>query len=262
MNVAAVNQDQDLYPVLYKATNEDLTPLVEYILKAKISETLSGDVDFQIYRPNHQQYIDKIAKEIKEFGGHSLLNIFREAGVQYSEVVKDVADKVKASYNKDSSIETIEQSIIMKMLSDAYEKMNEQERKDLLIELGIQNTSIIPKTLPIAALQVAIKASDFFAYKLALVVANAIARFILGTGLSFAANIALTRTISILAGPIGWVLTALWTAIDLAGPAYRVTIPCVLHIAMLRQKQSVGFCSKCSEPYILVQNFAVNVEIK
>ena len=44
----------------------------------------------------------------------------------------------------------------------------------------------------------------------------------------------LTKTASLLTGPIGWVITGLWTAIDLAGPAYRVTIPAVIQVAYLR----------------------------
>jgi len=41
---------------------------------------------------------------------------------------------------------------------------------------------------------------------------------------------------AVLTGPIGWVITGLWTAIDIAGPAYRVTIPTVIQIAVLRQQ--------------------------
>ncbi|WP_409012598.1 hypothetical protein [Bacteroides xylanisolvens] len=40
---------------------------------------------------------------------------------------------------------------------------------------------------------------------------------------------------SIMMGPIGWILTAVWTLIDIAGPAYRVTIPAVIQIAYIRQ---------------------------
>jgi uncharacterized protein YaaW (UPF0174 family) len=60
----------------------------------------------------------------------------------------------------------------------------------------------------------------------------------LGRGLSYAANAGLTRWLSIFAGPIGWALTAVWTAIDLAGPAYRVTIPAVIQIAYMRAKMN------------------------
>ena len=38
-----------------------------------------------------------------------------------------------------------------------------------------------------------------------------------------------------LAGPVGWALTGAWTLTDVAGPAYRVTIPAVIQIALLRK---------------------------
>lgn len=62
----------------------------------------------------------------------------------------------------------------------------------------------------------------------------------LGRGLAAAANLTLARTAGTLIGPVGWALTGVWTAIELAGPAYRVTVPYVLHIAYLRQKLLFG----------------------
>ncbi|MGV8604181.1 hypothetical protein ACV354_31490, partial [Pseudomonas aeruginosa] len=44
------------------------------------------------------------------------------------------------------------------------------------------------------------------------------------------------RAVAALARPVGWVIAGVWTAVDLAGPAYRVNIPCVLNIAILRLK--------------------------
>jgi len=66
-------------------------------------------------------------------------------------------------------------------------------------------------------------------------IANAVSRAIIGKGLKPLANAALARWAAFLTGPIGWAITVLWTLLDLGGPAYRVTIPCVIHIAMLRQ---------------------------
>ena len=60
-------------------------------------------------------------------------------------------------------------------------------------------------------------------------------KFLVGRGLSLATNAGLTRMASIMMGPIGWILTAVWTLIDIAGPAYRVTIPAVIQIAYIRQ---------------------------
>lgn len=97
-----------------------------------------------------------------------------------------------------------------------------------------------------AAIQFAIRKGGFAAYKIAVIVANAIARALLGRGLSLAANAALTKWMSIFAGPIGWAVTVLWTVFDIAGPAYRVTIPCVVQIAYMRAKRE--YAAELAQP--------------
>ncbi len=49
-------------------------------------------------------------------------------------------------------------------------------------------------------------------------------------------KVALKKTLGILAGPIGWVITGTLVSINLAGPAYRVTVPACVLIATLRLK--------------------------
>jgi uncharacterized protein YaaW (UPF0174 family) len=71
---------------------------------------------------------------------------------------------------------------------------------------------------------------------MAMLVANHVARVLLGRGLSVGAGAAIAKMIGLAAGPVGWAVTGAWAAIDLAGPAYRVTVPVVLHVALLRQK--------------------------
>lgn len=100
--------------------------------------------------------------------------------------------------------------------------------------MGLNTTNFTAEGITLA-LQIAIRQSGFMAYKIALIVANAIAKAILGRGLSLAANAGIARTIGIFAGPIGWLITGLWVAVDIAGPAYRVTIPTVIQVAFLRQ---------------------------
>ncbi len=46
----------------------------------------------------------------------------------------------------------------------------------------------------------------------------------------------LKKTLGILAGPIGWVITGALVSVNLAGPAYRVTVPACVLIAALRLK--------------------------
>ena len=89
------------------------------------------------------------------------------------------------------------------------------------------------------------RSGGFYSYQLTVIIANQIAKLILGRGLMFATNAALTRTASILTGLIGWAITGLWTAVNIAGPAYKVAIPCVIHVAMLRKKLNALQCDEC-----------------
>ena len=68
---------------------------------------------------------------------------------------------------------------------------------------------------------------------------------ILGRGLSLAANATFVKALSVFAGPIGIAVTALWTIMDIAGPAYRVTIPCVILIAAFRHEMRLKEYRNC-----------------
>ncbi len=131
----------------------------------------------------------------------------------------------------------VEGHLLAKILSDSVEKMTPEQLQELARETGLHTADFTPQAV-VAALQLAVRTSGFLPYKLAVVVANAAVRpFVtaLGIGgLSLAANAGLTRIIGILGGPVGWALTTIWTAYDLAGPAYRVTVPAAIWIACLR----------------------------
>ena len=65
-------------------------------------------------------------------------------------------------------------------------------------------------------------------------IANVVWKILFGHGLAFATNAALTKVLSVLIGPIGWAIAGVWAALDIAGPAYRVTVPVVIQVACLR----------------------------
>ncbi|MGN8360824.1 DUF3944 domain-containing protein, partial [Helicobacter pylori] len=74
-------------------------------------------------------------------------------------------------------------------------------------------------------------------YALAVSVADAMVRQTLGHGLSsVVGKVALKKTLGILTGPIGWVITGALVSVNLAGPAYRVTVPACVLVATLRKK--------------------------
>jgi uncharacterized protein YaaW (UPF0174 family) len=228
--------DLDLVPLLRKCNNDDLEPLVKYILqKGWLSSELKKTNSYKNSHPNHTAYVDEIASEIQRFGGHTFSNILREGeGSSYKNIVCSVAKRLKVNFNKKRQIEFIEEQILLKILEKSWEKMTEEEKSELLIASGVKSLRIT-KEFPVAAFQAVFKAGGFKSYQIMLIIANATWKFIFGKGLSLATNAALVRWASILTGPIGWAITSIWTIFDLGSPAYRVTIPCVIHIAMLRQ---------------------------
>lgn len=247
--------DSDLVPLIRSAESNELSILVEYIHKdynqdlflVPSFKSQNPRAEENIYEGDHKIYADEIAAELQRYGGNTIVNLFRGGkGVYYIEILRDVADHLKLSYSKNDTAQFIEFQIYLKIISDAYTKMSEKERKDFLDELGLSGIGI-PSSLPIMAIQTSIKISGFLAYKLSVIVANSVAKFLIGRGLSFTVNTSITKTLGAFAGPIGWAITAIWTVIDLAGPAYRVTIPCVLHVAYMRQKSLIKFCPNCNE---------------
>jgi uncharacterized protein YaaW (UPF0174 family) len=246
--------DKDLNPILEIATKEDLDVLVT-LLKKKLSEMLTVQEAYKRHSPNHTFYADLIAAELREMGGHGFVSPFRGEGPSYHEIVRDVADKVKAPYHKDQPIEQIEQSILATVLEKAWQKMSEEEKEALRKEFGAKGVKIPAGGLGGAALLAVFAAGGFESYIILVTVANAVAKMVIGRGLAFGANAAMARIAGILAGPIGWAITGLWTALDLAGPAYSVTIPAVIHVAALRARMNSTVCQSCNTAFPTAGNF-------
>ncbi|RDS83598.1 hypothetical protein DWU98_04490 [Dyella monticola] len=231
-----------LLAVLKTADVDDLDMLTDYI-------TDKGEGRLMLDRDNckrllcckaasHYDIYDRelIANEIQAFGGNTLVNLFRRRGVPYGELVRDVGEHLKVNFSKNAAAIDIEVAILQKIFNDALARMSDSERMQVLSELNVgELTGLGP--VNVATLLAAGRLGGFETYKMAVIVANAIAKSLLGRGLSFTTNAGLARVIGITLGPIGWVLTGLWTLADLGSPAYRVTVPCVIQIAYMRQKE-------------------------
>jgi uncharacterized protein YaaW (UPF0174 family) len=256
MTAKFIDEPNNLLAVLQVAEPDDLAVLVDYLTdKGEGRVSLKDEVCHYLVRCKNQKKYDDaalfaISQEICAFGGNTLINLFRGGGVSYLEVVQDVADHLGVSFNKSTDVPSIEDGIMRKLLTDAFEKMGEEERRAVLTELNVSSLSALGPTATAVALGGA-KLAGFATYKIALIVANAVAKAILGKGLSLATNAALTRAVGVMLGPVGWVITGLWTIADFASPAYRVTVPCVVQVAYIRQKalaaSSSTACPECQE---------------
>lgn len=237
----AYRYDSDL-EFLEQCASKDLDDLVYCIThdkdgSARLTEELTATAVYKRHHPNHHQYWELIAAEVQCFGANSFATIFRGGkGVEYKEVLIDVCEKMKVNFNKDSSVEVIEQNLLMKILKDSFDKMSTAEVRQLAESLGVKNFNSVTAESLVGGFQTIFKMGGFKSYQLTAIIVNAVMKALIGRGLSFAATGTLMRAASVLTGPIGWAITGIWTAVDLAGAAYRVTIPAVIQIAFLRQK--------------------------
>lgn len=261
----------DLGMILAEADADDLDILVDYItdrgngrltLDSAMCRILVSAKDTQTYGPTERALI---AHEILEFGGNSLGNAYRKARamfaggfldtvlpnaaptVAYDEIVRDVASHLGVKMPDITAVADVEMVIVRKIMGKAIEKMTDEEKEAVAKELGLSSIPVGPGALGLM-IQTA-RFGGFTTFKLATMVANAVAKALLGKGLTITANAALMRGIGIALGPIGWAITAIWTLADLSSPAYRVTMPAVVQVAYMRNKliakKTYSACRKC-----------------
>ena len=239
--------DPDLTPLFEACSDQDLDPLVKYLVKP-FTSGLKTKQEYIKNRKNPSSYIFLIVQELQLFGGNTIANAYRRIfgyrrkGISYKEILHDVAKKMKVKYSSTEGVDEIEGKLLIKVLDNALKRMDQNQKEALFEEFrkaGLKDSDLragVPLTVLFT--QAGVQMTGFLAYRLAVIVANAVAKAMIGRGLTLAVNAALTRTLAMLTGPIGWVITGLWTVYDVAGPADRVTIPCVLHIAYLRKKKA------------------------
>lgn len=259
MKIDQLITSTSLTPVLGAADADDLSVLVDYITDSGDGRlTLATSVCSQLAAAkatkNYPAAIrTTITDEILAFGGNTVGNMVRglratvpfgtvldkvlpdmQEKVSYAEVVRDVASHLKVDVRKDANVVDLETAILMKIMRESFAKMSADERRQVIDEIGggemIWGPGAATATLVVGRL------SGFATYKLATIVANSAARALIGRGLSFVATGGAMRALSVALGPIGWAITGLWTLADLSAPAYRVTVPCVLQVAYIRQK--------------------------
>ncbi len=236
--------DSDL-EFLRRLSSNDLKDLFDALVYDKdgtlrMNEELTDSIEYKRYGRDYAKYPRRIAEELQCYGGNSFMNFFRDEGVLYKEILCDVCDHLKVSYNEKANTSWIEQNMLSKLLKDSLEKMSGREIKELGHELGMTNIDKVigeNKQVLIASVLTLFQAGGSHSYALAIAVADAMVRQTLGHGLSsVVGKVALKKTLGILAGPIGWVITGALVSINLAGPAYRVTVPACVLVATLRKK--------------------------
>lgn len=231
-------EDQDL-AFLHYADTEMLEVLVKHLMfdkdgKKRNTESLSGDKAFIDAKGDYSKIWTSVAAELQHYGGDTLVNFVRKKGVTYREILIDVCKRIKVKTDFDAATIEIEKAMFAKLIETSWDDMTDDQKSELTKALKVDPKLVGPAAM--TAIITAIKLGGFASYQVALIVANSIAKMIMGKGLQLAANAGIARAIGIFAGPIGLAIAGLTTLPAITGPAFRVTLPAVIQVAAMRQQ--------------------------
>ena len=238
--------DKDL-AFLVRCSNEELESLFEFLIKAK-TEFITCSEEYKKYGADYRQYVDLLAQELLDFGSNTLW--FRE---DYHTVAKDACKKLGVSCSSSDSAEEIEDKMCAHIMGETWKTLSIDTQRAFLETWGYNGKTdhTVLKAVGPQLFFSLLRENSLASYQISIVVANTVVRQTLNKSLSFAAvalakplvtgaiassaaGFTLGRAAAILAGPIGWALTAGWAIVDIAGPAYRITVPAVSYIGCLR----------------------------
>lgn len=224
-------EDKDL-KFLSECNNDQLRVLTDYLVfdpkdgSKRLTENLSSTKEFAACYPNNiKGMLPQVIDEFQKFGGNTFVNLFRGHGVGYREILEDVCGRYKVNYNKSNTTEQVETYLLQKVLITTIEKMSEEDIKHLnanydkekLMKAIIEGNGMGPAFLGMAAVLIS-QLSKAAAAKLAAVVGGALAGRIVA-----------------MANPVLALIATVWQVNDIAGPAYRVTVPFVLTVSYFRK---------------------------
>ncbi|MCX9057834.1 hypothetical protein NLN90_17520 [Citrobacter portucalensis] len=231
MSEIDIQGDDALVQLLLKADKGDIDLLIDYVTNTgKFGFSMSDSVKAVLQDAKRQDIPDEetlrlLVRELQHFGGNTFVNLFRRNGVSYSEIVDDVASHLKMKVPAAASVEEKEALIIDCVFTSSWKKMSDDERRQILREMGINGSASM----------------DIPVWQRAALVANSLAQTTAGKVLPLIAGLGIGRVLGVLTGPVGLAITGLYTAYDISNPAFRVTLPCVVQIAWIRLKNSRQF---------------------
>lgn len=223
-------QDQDLI-FLKDCSNEQLKSLIDIVVydkdgKPRYTESLSDTQQFcENYPNNIKALIPQIVNEIQLYGGNSIVNKLRGHGVPYREVLEDVCKRLKVNFNKKLATPLLETELLRKVAVTAVEKMSEEDIKKFDNDLDkskLMNAVLSDKGSALMTI-------------VAVIVAQFSRQAAIKGGIMLFGRLIAPRFL-LLAVPAINVIAALWAVVDIASPAYRVTIPFTIMTAFIRRQ--------------------------
>lgn len=209
-----VKCDIDILNLLKHANHIHIDYLVDVLTdNGKGRLALSSSIkDLLINEKAEKKYSEKglryLLNELQEYGGHSFVNVFRKEPLPYSELLTDVHKKLNGLDSQKKSAPEKEREIVLSLFGSEWHALEDHERWERCTE---------PKVL-----------SGFFDIQKNL-------NFdVNGVPFGFSAAASLAAFTAIRLNPATAILSTIAIANQSISEAYRITIPFIAHIAMMK----------------------------
>ncbi|KJJ61590.1 hypothetical protein RT21_19135 [Pseudomonas sp. 10B238] len=229
-----IRDDQPLLVLLQSAEPADIHDLVSFMTdNGKGRLAMASEVrNTLVAARNANQYsrgeLVLLIRELQHFGGNSVVNLVRRNGVPYAEIVSDVLRYVGGEAHG-NEVAALELQVLDKLVRKQWSKMSEQERAAFARQYG--NASGFAQ-LNLETLLASFRLDAGSAARLASAVGSCITPLMFEGALSWGATAVASRFAGLALGPLA-TAAGIQSA---ASEAYRVTVPCVAHIAYIRLK--------------------------
>lgn len=244
-----IGADEALVELLRRADSEDVSALVTLItdngagrlsLSAVVREVLLKARDEGTFFDGELRLL---VRELQLFGGNSLKNLTRGSGLSYHEIAGDVLKHLSGDAASDiKSTADTELKVLTGILSRFWSSSDANGQRKIAATVGLPSKDVTPHLDEVlgavlkggsAAVSAATLVHEFEEASISRVsnaVSSQVKKLARNPGSFLVAVAARAVPVAGAAGAIGWGTK------QLAGEAYRITVPCVVRIASIRQK--------------------------
>ena len=212
-----VSRNRPLADLLARASSSELCVLADIITdKGDGRVALSADVKANILKNRQEGTLHSVAgvmaRELRRFGGNTVVNTLRSNELDYNEVVADVAKHLGGKVVKTDDVFTLEDKAIEQVLKTFPPSGTDA--------VDLELSRILPKIVN----QLIQKSWG-------------VERIAKTGGAGVVSMVASRITPALMSGPAAAVSFGASTLYEISGPAFRITVPAVIHIASIRRCQ-------------------------
>lgn len=161
----------------------------------------------------------------------------------YKDILRSICSHLKLQVKPFYAVDDMERMICQKVMETVWDKLTPQQRVELDEELGkiAESYGKSNEWIKAGGLSGAIVAGELGGMTTYIMATSALSALsgLFGITLPFVVYTSLTRAMSIVLGPIGWISSGLYAVWKISGPNFKKLIPVALYISALRYESKI-----------------------